>query len=135
MIAETPALTQRAAWPALAAHREQVRDTHLRQLFADDPGRGARFAAEGAPKWLVPHRTFEGNRPSSTILADCLTPATLGSLVALYEHSVFTQGVIWDIDPFDQWGVELGKVLASQIFPSWRARTSPDCATTARLTR
>jgi glucose-6-phosphate isomerase len=73
--------------------------------------------AEGAPDWLVPHRTFDGNRPTSTILADRLTPETLGKLVALYEHSVFTQGVIWDIDPFDQWGVELGKVLAEKIVP------------------
>ena len=71
--------------------------------------------AEGTPEWLVPHRVFEGNRPSNMILADRLTPQTLGRLVALYEHSVFTQGVIWDIDSFDQWGVELGKVLASRI--------------------
>ena len=69
--------------------------------------------AEGTPDWLVPHKTFEGNRPSNTILMERLTPAALGKLVALYEHSVFTQGVIWDIDPFDQWGVELGKVLAA----------------------
>jgi glucose-6-phosphate isomerase len=73
--------------------------------------------AEGTPDWLAPHRTFEGNRPSSTILADRLTPETLGKLVALYEHSVFTQGVIWDVDQFDQWGVELGKVLAGRIIP------------------
>ncbi|HQY91330.1 MAG: glucose-6-phosphate isomerase [Caldilinea sp.] len=71
--------------------------------------------AEGTPEWLVPHRTFEGNRPSTTILAARLTPEMLGKLVALYEHSVFTQGSIWDIDSFDQWGVELGKVLAKQI--------------------
>jgi len=71
--------------------------------------------AEGTPEWLVPHRTFEGNRPSTTILAERLTPEMLGKLVALYEHSVFTQGVIWDIDSFDQWGVELGKVLAKKI--------------------
>lgn len=70
---------------------------------------------EGTPDWLVPHRVFEGNRPSNTILADELTPATLGKLVALYEHSVFTQGTIWGIDSFDQWGVELGKVLAQRI--------------------
>jgi glucose-6-phosphate isomerase len=73
--------------------------------------------AEGSPDWLVPHRTFEGNRPSNTILLQRLTPATLGKLVALYEHSVFTQGVIWHIDSFDQWGVELGKVLALRIIP------------------
>ena len=73
--------------------------------------------AEGTPDWLVPHRVFEGNRPSNTILAAKLTPDTLGKLVALYEHSVFTQGVIWNIDSFDQWGVELGKVLAKRIIP------------------
>ncbi len=73
--------------------------------------------AEGTPDWLVPHRVFEGNRPTNTILAKRLTPQTLGQLVALYEHSVFTQGVIWQIDSFDQWGVELGKVLAQRIIP------------------
>ncbi len=73
--------------------------------------------AEGTPEWLVPHRVFEGNRPSNTILAERLTPETLGKLVALYEHSVFTQGVLWNIDSFDQWGVELGKVLAQRIIP------------------
>jgi glucose-6-phosphate isomerase len=71
--------------------------------------------AEGTPDWLVPHRVFEGNRPTNTILLDELTPETLGKLVALYEHSVFTQGAIWQIDSFDQWGVELGKVLAKKI--------------------
>jgi glucose-6-phosphate isomerase len=73
--------------------------------------------AEGTPDWLVPHRVFEGNRPSNTLLLDRLTPAALGKLVALYEHSVFTQGVIWQIDSFDQWGVELGKALAQRIIP------------------
>jgi len=73
--------------------------------------------AEGTPDWLVPHRVFEGNRPSNTLLAERLTPHTLGSLVALYEHSVFTQGILWNIDSFDQWGVELGKVLAQRITP------------------
>jgi glucose-6-phosphate isomerase len=73
--------------------------------------------AEGTPAWLVPHRTFEGNRPSSTILLERLTPEALGKLVALYEHSVFTQGAIWNIDSFDQWGVELGKALAARIIP------------------
>ena len=73
--------------------------------------------AEGTADWLVPHRTFEGNRPSTTILAERLTPETLGKLIALYEHSVFTQGTIWQIDSFDQWGVELGKVLANRIIP------------------
>ena len=73
--------------------------------------------AEGTADWLVPHRVFEGNRPSNTILADRLTPEVLGKLVALYEHSVFTQGIIWQINSFDQWGVELGKVLAQRIIP------------------
>jgi glucose-6-phosphate isomerase len=73
--------------------------------------------ARGTPEALVPHKTFEGNRPSSVILAEMLTPATLGSLVALYEHAVLTQGVIWQVDPFDQWGVELGKALAQRIIP------------------
>jgi glucose-6-phosphate isomerase len=81
--------------------------------------------AEGTPDWLVPHRVFEGNRPSNTILADALTPATLGKLVALYEHSVFTQGVIWNIDSFDQWGVELGKVLAQRIVPELESKAEP----------
>jgi len=81
--------------------------------------------AEGTPDWLVPHRVFEGNRPSNTILAERLTPEVLGKLVALYEHSVFTQGVIWNIDSFDQWGVELGKVLAQRIIPELEGSTEP----------
>src|SRR3954449_11244503 len=81
--------------------------------------------AEGTADWLVPHRVFEGNRPSNTILAEQLTPATLGKLVALYEHSVFTQAAIWQIDPFDQWGVELGKVLAQSIIPELEDREEP----------
>ncbi|MEZ5890046.1 MAG: glucose-6-phosphate isomerase [Xanthobacteraceae bacterium] len=81
--------------------------------------------AEGTPEWLIPHRVFEGNRPSNTILMDRLTPAALGKLVALYEHNVFTQGAIWDIDPFDQWGVELGKVLAARIIPELESKTEP----------
>jgi glucose-6-phosphate isomerase len=85
----------------------------------------AEVRAEGAPAWLVPHRTFEGNRPSSTILADRLTPETLGKLVALYEHIVFTQGAIWDLDSFDQWGVELGKVLAGRIIPELESTGEP----------
>jgi glucose-6-phosphate isomerase len=71
--------------------------------------------AEGTPDWLVPHRVFEGNRPSNTMLLDRLTPAALGKLVALYEHSVFVQGTVWTINSFDQWGVELGKVLAKKV--------------------
>src|SRR5262245_10469289 len=81
--------------------------------------------AEGTPDWLVPHRVFECNRPSNTILARRLTPATLGKLVALYEQSVFTQGVIWNIDSFDQWGVELGKVLAQRIIAEVESKTEP----------
>jgi len=76
--------------------------------------------AEGVPAAQVPHRTFEGNRPSNTILAAALTPAALGRLVALYEHKVFVQGAVWNIDSFDQWGVELGKTIAGQILPSLR---------------
>src|SRR6202008_1535157 len=81
--------------------------------------------AEGTPDWLVPHRTFEGNRPTNVILADRLTPETLGSLVALYEHSVFAQGTIWNINSFDQWGVELGKVLAERIIPDLQSQDEP----------
>jgi glucose-6-phosphate isomerase len=81
--------------------------------------------AEGTPDWLVPHRVFEGNRPSNTILAERLTPATLGKLVALYEHCVFTQGTIWNINSFDQWGVELGKVLAQRIIPELESQGEP----------
>ena len=82
--------------------------------------------AEGTPPWLIPHRVFGGNRPSNTILIERLSPKVLGRLVALYEHSVFTQGVIWDIDSFDQWGVELGKVLASEIIPQLQEAAEPD---------
>ena len=81
--------------------------------------------AEGTPKWLVPHRVFEGNRPSNLIFAECLTPESLGTLVALYEHSVFTQGAIWNIDSFDQWGVQLGKVLAQRIIPELESQSDP----------
>jgi glucose-6-phosphate isomerase len=83
---------------------------------------------EGTPDWLVPHRVFEGNRPSNTIFLDKLTPEALGKLVALYEHSVFTQGTIWHIDSFDQWGVELGKVLAQRIIPEIESATEPKLA-------
>ena len=102
---------------------------HHRMLLANVLAQGEALAfgktaaevkAEGSPEWLVPHRTFEGNRPSNTLLLEELTPAALGRLVALYEHSVFTQGVIWQIDSFDQWGVELGKVLANAIVPQLR---------------
>lgn len=95
--------------------------------------------AEGTPDWLVPHRVFEGNRPSNTILAEKLTPRVLGLLVALYEHSVFTQGVIWNIDSFDQWGVELGKVLATKILGELESKDQPklehDSSTTSLIER
>jgi len=82
--------------------------------------------SEKVPEWLIPHKVFEGNRPSNTIMARKLTPEVLGKLVALYEHIVFTQGVIWDVDSFDQWGVELGKVLAQRIIPELESKTEPE---------
>ena len=93
--------------------------------------------AEGVPEWLVPHRTFPGNRPSSTLLLERLTPAALGRLVALYEHAVFVQGAVWGINPFDQWGVELGKVLAKRIVPELAAGAEPrhDSSTSALIRR
>jgi glucose-6-phosphate isomerase len=94
-------------------------------------------AAEGNPDWLVPHRTFAGNRPSNVLMAERLTPALLGSLVALYEHSVFTQGAVWGVNSFDQWGVELGKALAQRIVPelSSDAELSHDSSTNALIQR
>jgi glucose-6-phosphate isomerase len=95
--------------------------------------------AEGTPDWLVPHRTFDGNRPSSTLLLKKLTPAALGRLVALYEHNVFTQGAIWQINSFDQWGVELGKVLAKRILSELTVKETPalqhDSSTSALIRR
>jgi glucose-6-phosphate isomerase len=95
--------------------------------------------AEGSADWLVPHRVFEGNRPSNTILLEQLTPAALGKLVALYEHNVFTQGAIWQVDSFDQWGVELGKVLAQRIIPELTNEAEPkfghDSSTNALIRR
>jgi glucose-6-phosphate isomerase len=85
-------------------------------------------AAEGVADYQVPHRTFEGNRPTNTLLAERLTPEMLGTLVALYEHSVFTQGTIWNINSFDQWGVELGKALASRIIPELESPQEPPLA-------
>jgi glucose-6-phosphate isomerase len=82
--------------------------------------------AEGTAEWLVPHRVFDGNRPSNTIFAEKLTPEILGKLIALYEHAVFAQGAIWNIDSFDQWGVELGKVLAQRIVPELEAKDEPE---------
>jgi glucose-6-phosphate isomerase len=95
--------------------------------------------AEGTPDWLAPHRTFEGNRPTNVILAEKLTPQILGALVALYEHAVFTQGTLWRINSFDQWGVELGKVLAKRIIPELESPTEPklshDSSTNALIRR
>ena len=82
--------------------------------------------AEGVPEKLVAHKTFEGNRPTNTILAEKLTPQVLGQLIAMYEHKIFVQGVVWDIFSFDQWGVELGKVLANRILPELKAPADPE---------
>jgi glucose-6-phosphate isomerase len=106
-------------------------DTLLANVFAQTEalafGKTAeQVEAEGTPGWLVPHRLFEGNRPSNTLLLEALTPAALGKLVALYEHSVFTQGTIWQIDSFDQWGVELGKALAQRIIPQLENAAEPE---------
>jgi glucose-6-phosphate isomerase len=118
-------------------------DLLMANLFAQTEALGFgktadQVRAEGVPEWLVPHRVFDGNRPTSTILAERLTPATLGKLVALYEHSVFVQGAIWHIDSFDQWGVELGKVLATRIVPELTSASPPPLAhdgSTNRLIR
>ena len=86
----------------------------------------AEVKAQGTADWLVPHRTFEGNHPSNMILTEQLTPEVLGKLIALYEHNVFTQGAVWQIDSFDQWGVELGKVLAMKIVPELKSAAEPE---------
>jgi glucose-6-phosphate isomerase len=109
----------------------QHQDMLLANVFAQTEalafGKTAKqVKAEGTPDWLVPHRLFEGNRPSNTFLLEALTPAALGKLVALYEHSVFTQGTIWQIDSFDQWGVELGKALAQKIIPELESEAAPE---------
>src|SRR5712675_2658009 len=111
---------------ALGHHHDILMANVFAQTEALAFGKTAKeVKAEGTPDWLVPHRVFEGNRPSNTILAERLTPEVLGKLVALYEHSVFTQGVIWNIDSFDQWGVELGKVLAQRILPELESKSAP----------
>jgi glucose-6-phosphate isomerase len=111
---------------ALGNHHDLLMSNVLAQAEALAFGRTPEdVRASGTPDWLVPHRTFEGNRPSTVILADKLTPEMLGKLVALYEHSVFTQGAIWQIDSFDQWGVELGKVLAEKIIPELSSAVEP----------
>ena len=100
---------------------------------------GDEVKSEGTPDWLCPHRSFPGNRPTNTILAERLTPYTLGTLIALYEHSVFTEGVIWNIDSFDQWGVELGKELAKRIVkelePMGDLKPKHDSSTNALIRR
>jgi glucose-6-phosphate isomerase len=111
---------------ALGRHHDILLANVMAQTQALAFGKTAEeVQAEGTPAWLVPHRVFEGNRPSNTILAERLTPETLGKLIALYEHSVFTQGVVWNIDSFDQWGVELGKVLAQRIVPEMESKEEP----------
>jgi glucose-6-phosphate isomerase len=111
----------------LGRHHDMLLANVLAQSEALAFGKTAEAVrAEGTPDWLVPHRVFEGNRPSTTILADRLTPGTLGKLVALYEHSVFAQATIWNINPFDQWGVELGKVLAQRIIGELESAAEPD---------
>jgi len=124
----------------LGTHHEQLLANVFAQAEALAFGKtSAEVAAEGTKPWLVPHRTFSGNRPSSMLLVDRLTPRSLGTLIALYEHSVFTQGVIWNIDSFDQWGVELGKVLAQRIVPELsRSNDAPlthDSSTNALIRR
>jgi glucose-6-phosphate isomerase len=111
----------------LGSHHDQLMANMFAQAEALAFGKSAEeVKAEGTADWLVPHRTFAGNRASNTILLEKLTPSALGKLVALYEHSVFTQGVIWNINPFDQWGVELGKVLAKRIAPELEATSPPE---------
>jgi glucose-6-phosphate isomerase len=124
----------------LGAHHDMLLANVFAQTEALAFGKTAdEVKAEGTPDWLVPHRVFEGNRPSNTLLLDRLTPAALGKLVALYEHSVFVQGSIWQIDSFDQWGVELGKVLAQRIIPQLQSETEPplehDSSTNALIRR
>jgi len=102
----------------------------MANVLRADGGAGVRqnanaSKAEGTAEWLLPHRVFDGNRPSNTILAERLTPETLGKLVALYEHSVFTQSAIWQIDPFDQWGVELGKVAGPAYYSRMESGAQP----------
>ena len=124
----------------LGRHHDMLMANVFAQAEALAFGKSAeQVRAEGTPEWLVPHRVFEGNRPSNILLADALTPSVLGQLVALYEHSVFTQGAIWNIDCFDQWGVELGKVLATKILAELESPTEPqmthDSSTTSLIRR
>jgi len=110
----------------LDAHHDLLMANFFAQTEALAFGKTAdEVKAEGTPDWLVPHRVFEGNIPTNTLLIQKLTPTALGKLIALYEHIVFTQGVIWNIDSFDQWGVELGKVLAKKINPELTTKDEP----------
>jgi glucose-6-phosphate isomerase len=110
----------------LGAHHDILSSNVFAQAQALAFGKtGAEVRAEGTPDNVVPHKVMEGNRPSNVVLAEILTPRILGTLVALYEHSVFTQGTVWDIDSFDQWGVELGKVLATKIIPELTSVAEP----------
>jgi glucose-6-phosphate isomerase len=124
----------------LGKHHDYLMSNVFAQAEALAFGKSAeQLKAEGMTEWLIPHRTFEGNKPSSTILVEKMTPAVLGKLVALYEHSVFVQGAIWQIDSFDQWGVELGKVLAQRIIPELESAEEPalkhDSSTNALIKR
>jgi glucose-6-phosphate isomerase len=122
----------------LGSHHDLLVANALAQAEALAFGRTAeQVAAEGTPDWLVPHRTFPGNRPSNLLVAERLTPGLLGTLVALYEHSVFTQGAVWGVNSFDQWGVELGKALAQRIVPelSSDAPLQHDSSTNALIAR
>ena len=111
---------------AIGRHHDMLVSNVFAQAEALAFGKTAEeVEAEGTEDWLVPHRVFNGNRPSNTLLAEQLDPSTLGKLIALYEHSVYTQGVIWNIDSFDQWGVELGKVLANRIIPELESQDPP----------
>jgi glucose-6-phosphate isomerase len=122
MKAGQEAPTTLPAWKARVRHQRAIDRPHLRALFAEDPERGERPASQG------PRRRFEGNRPTNTLLAEQLTPATFGALVAHYEHKVFVQGSVWRINCFDQWGVELGKALATHIIPELGSREDPRLA-------
>jgi glucose-6-phosphate isomerase len=113
----------------LGRHHDILMANVLAQAEALAFGKTAeQVKAEGTAAALVPHRVFEGNRPSNMILADRLTPATLGALIALYEHCVFSQGVFWGVNPFDQWGVELGKALAQAMLPELESQGTPELA-------
>jgi len=121
-------------------HHEKLMANFIAQTEALAMGKTAiQCRAEGVPDALIPHKTFEGNRPTNTLLADELNPQTFGALIALYEHKVFTQGILWNIFSFDQWGVELGKVLAGKVLEELKAETTPplshDASTNALIMR